>query len=279
MEMNAQFFVYVYRDANSNPVYVGQGTHVERAVAHQAGASNLRFRAWLETNERQAQVEIVGPLGSKEMADAVETALISACKPAAALKNKFFNDHPGVSAYAFRPLGVPAELAARTTQPIGTEELAQVVQEYGPLLFVRVNNKPGINEAEGVVPGYDLANPPTDRQIAHRMREAWQVAPYIPGWMREPDTSPALLIGVTGGPGAQTIIGCAPIDRAGWSEAKRIEKNLVIVPLIGSSIDVVQLRGRPILRDVGLVFNAFSHSQFRLFGPEGFVAKPSAAAG
>ncbi len=203
------------------------------------------------------------------MADAVETALISVCKPAGALKDKFFNDHPGVGAFAFRPLGVPPELAARTTQPVGTEDLVKVAQEYGPLLFVRVNNKPAVNETEGVVPGYDLANPPTDQQIAHRMREAWQLASRIPGLIANPDTSPALLVGVTGGPGTQTIIGCAPIDRGGWNEAKRIDGNLVIVPLAGTTIDVAELRGRPILRDAGLRFDRAKYAHFRLFGPKG----------
>ena len=268
-EQDVQFFVYVYRDAEGNPVYVGQGMNIERAVSHQAGASNQRFRAWLEQNERQAQVEVVGPLGSQKMADAVETALISMCKSAAVLKDRLFNDHPGISAYRFRPLGVPFALAARTTQPVGAEELVQLVQEHGPLLFVRVTAKPIINAAGEVVPGYDLANPPTDAQILHRMREAWQVDPYIAGWMTEPSSSPALLVGVTGGPGMQTIIGCASIDRAGWNDAEHVANNLVIVPLVDSSIDAAQLRGRPILRDVGLAFNAFRHSQFFVFGLEG----------
>lgn len=270
METASQYFVYVYRDAKGNPVYIGQGKNVGRALSHEAGASNPAFRTWLEQNERTAQVEVIGPLGSKKMVDAVETALISACKPATALK--LFNVAPGVSTYAFRPLGVPVELADRTTRPLGTEDLAHVARTHGPLMFVYVNEKAFPDDPDPLRhSGFDRAKLPSDAEILARMRGNWQVANRLAAWTADPETSPGLLIAVNGGPGTQSIIASAAIDRRGWDRAERIAKGLVILQLLGGGIDTAELRGRPIRKEVGLRFGSFPQQQFRLFGPDGLI--------
>ena len=270
METSSQYFVYVYRDAKGNPVYIGQGKNVGRALSHEAGASNPAFREWLEQNERSAQVEVIGPLGSKDMVDAVETALISACKPAASLK--LFNVAPGVSAYAFRPLGVPLELGDRTTQPLGADDLAKVAQKHGPLMFVYVNNKTLSEDPDPLRrAGFDRAKLPSDEEILARIRGNWQVANRLAAWKENPEASPALLVAVTGGPGTQSIIASAAIDRSRWQQAESFSKGLIALPLLADNIDAADLRGRPIRREVGLRFGAFHHQQFRLLGPEGFM--------
>jgi hypothetical protein len=70
------YFVYVYRDRSGNPVYFGQGLRAQRPADHLVNSHNRAFGTWLAEELGQYRVEIIGPLGSKVMADAIETALI-----------------------------------------------------------------------------------------------------------------------------------------------------------------------------------------------------------
>ncbi len=262
-----EHYVYVYRDGRGNPVYFGQGREALRPGSHEAGTHNAGLAKWLEEQKGQHRVEIIGPLDSKAMADAIETALISACLPATALSHAFFNVHKGASRFRFRPYGVPLEFADRTFHPLFSDDLKAIAAETGKLLFVYVGQKDFVGEESRR--GYDLATPPSDSEIQSRIEAWWQVANRVGGWVAEPTTSPALLVAVTGGPGRQSIIASAAIDQARLAQAERLEGGLLKVPLVSASLDAAGLRGRPIDKTVGLKFNSFRHSQFRVFSAAG----------
>ncbi len=82
-----QYFVYVYRDQSGNPIYFGQGINAPRANSHVGASHNEELDTWLKANPGKYRLEILGPLGNKDMADAVETALISACRAAGSLSS------------------------------------------------------------------------------------------------------------------------------------------------------------------------------------------------
>ncbi|MDH6165524.1 hypothetical protein M2282_000652 [Variovorax boronicumulans] len=268
MTTESFYFVYVYRDAQGCPVYFGQGKRAMRPGSHFIKTHNKALEAWLEKHGQTARLEVVGPLGSKEMADAIETALISAYGP---LKGgqPFFNEHGGKSIHRFRPWGVPNKFASRTVQPLDAKAMMRAVRDHGPLLFVRINQT-SFDDAEER-PGYDLAAPPPDEKIRARMECWWQLRSRLDGWVKSPSTSPKLLVAVTGGPGNQSIIASARINAGAWDNVPRIKSGLVQVPLRGKSIDAAGLRGRPIAKDVGLWFGSFRHQQYRILDSKGFA--------
>ncbi len=262
------YFVYVYRDRDGNPVYFGQGLRALRPADHFENSHNRKFSDWIAEQGDQYRVEIIGPLGSQVMADAIETALISACLPAKALGRNFFNISRGLSEYRFRPYGVPEAFASRITQRIGAPEFLKVVKEFGPILFVRINqHTPDIGNA---APGYDLANPPSDEQILARVVGNWQIGRFLALWGANPELSPALLVGVTGGPSSQVIISSSEIDRARWHHVVPGQNGLVKVPVMGAGIDAARLRGHGIDSNFGLRFDRARHAFFRIFDAGGF---------
>lgn len=272
MDKVSEYFVYLYRDASGNPVYVGQGKHAERATVHESKSHNPRLRDWLTAQKREATLEVIGPLHSKEMANAIETAVISACLPSSALKKIFFNVHKGESAHRFRPFGVPSEFAGRTVHPVKKVELMALSEKFGRVLFVRINQLDF--EADGRL-GYDLASPPSDEDIRPRIDRWWQLSSRVSKWATSPSTSPGLLLAVTGGPSAQSIIASALIDTKEWGSAEQGAGGLLRIPLKESSLDAEKLRGRPIPKEFGLRFGPWRQQQFRLFSPTGFEHETS----
>ena len=272
MSQEIEHFVYVYRDTDGNPVYFGQGRRATRAASHKHGTHNARLDAWLHSGKNAHTIEIIGPLGSKLIADAIETALISACLPARALRKKLFNEHGGRSEFRFRPYGVPAKFAKSLGNTVRSDELFGICRNNGPLMFVRISQKDFMDSER---PGYNVASPPSDAKIRARIEAWWQVATIGRSWACHPDQSPFALLGVTGAPGAQTIIASALIDRSGWSAAETQRGGLLKVPLfrskVNSGLNALGLRGRPIDRDVGLRFQAIRAGHFRIFTPTGFV--------
>lgn len=283
MASESEHFVYVYRDKNGNPVYYGQGKRATRPGRHESGTHNALFDNWLKKQNGQHRVEIIGPLGSKDMANAIESALISACLPASALRKTFFNVHPGSSIYRFRPYGVPKKYVERTTQVLNKRDLSVLCREHGPLMFVRINQADFAGDADHPARrGYDLSSPPRDDEILARIEAWWQVASRVRDWHANPKSSPALLIGVTGGPGSQAIIASARIAKARWLTAETSPGGLLKIPLLSKSsadrsLDVAGLRGRPIAADAGLRFNSFRHSQYRILTQRGFQHESQAA--
>jgi len=262
------YFVYVYRDRDGNPAYFAQGLRALRPADHFENSHNRKFSDWIAEQGDQYRVEIIGPLGSQIMADAIETALISACLPSKALERSFFNVSRGLSQYRFRPYGVPEAFASRITLRIGAPEFEKAGKEFGPILFVRINqHTPDVGNA---APGYDLANPPSDEQILARVVGWWQIGRFLPLWQANPELSPALLVGVTGGPSSQVIISSSEIDRARWDQVQVREHGLVQVPVVGTGIDAARLRGHGIDSKFGLRFDRARHAFFRIFDEGGF---------
>jgi len=268
--MAGQYFVYVYRDLNGNPVYFGQGIGSERPGAHIAGSHNEAFKAWLKANPDGYRVEVLGPLDTQTVANAVETALISACKPSAKLARTFFNDSQGVSRFRFRPWGVPSQYAERLTSPLTVDELRSIAASAGPIMFVRITQQE-FDEGEGRV-GYDPANPSTDVQLVNRAEAWWQVAKRAGEWAAAPLRSPALLIPVSGAPRRQQVIASMTIDRSGWGGAEVKSPGLLKIPVHRDNLDARELRGRPIHPGLELKFGTFKQEQFKLFDAQGFYS-------
>lgn len=267
--MADQHYVYMYRDLHGNPVYFGKGMGSERPADHMAGTHNRGLGEWLEANPDGYQVEVIGPLGNETIATAVETALISACKPSSRLADTFFNLSSGPTEFRFRPWGVPREYAHRLTRPLDRHELHALAASIGTIMFVLITRR-RFEEIDGRSQ-YDPANPPSDSAIADRVEARWQVANRLRAWVDDPLSSPALLIGVYGPPGRQQVIASMSIDRSAWAGAENFGNGLLRVPVRRENLDAFELRGRPIAVAVGLNFNSFRHQQFKLMGPNDFL--------
>jgi hypothetical protein len=267
--MSDQHFVYVYRDLDGNPIYFGQGFGAARPADHLGGSHNPEFAEWLSRNVGRYRLQVMGPLGSKQMADAVETALISACKPASDLK--LMNVQPGVGKFMFRSYGVPEDLSSRIAEPLGHKELREVVRQFGPIMFVMVHQREHPLR-------FDPARLPEDSVIRERIRGWWQLGKYRQQWIKDRNQSPGLLVGITGVGGSQIVIAAAKIDADGWPQSQRIDGNLYQVPLLPSDgLDAAGLRGRPIQSDFHLKFDRARYGHFRIFGSGGFSHEPSSA--
>lgn len=268
--MAGQYFVYVYRDLDGNPVYFGQGIGAERPGAHVAGSHNQAFKAWLAAHPDGYRVEVLGPLETSTMANAVETALISACKPSLKLARTFFNDAEGVSRYRFRSWGVPSQYAERLSLPLGADELRAIARAMGPIMFVRITPK-DFDEGDGRT-GYDPANPSTDEQLAFRAEAWWQVSRRKRDWAEKPQLSPALLVAVSGAPRRQQVVASMAIDRSAWRNAESMPQGLLKIPVRRDNLDACALRGRPLEPGLDLRFGQFKQDQFKLFDSDGFYA-------
>src|SRR5262249_55449248 len=97
-------FVYLYRDKDGSPLYVGYGESPKPAISHINRTHNVQLEKRLARGGYT--LEIAGPFESAEMALAVETALISALRTTC-------NIARGQNRWRFRPLGVPLSLAER----------------------------------------------------------------------------------------------------------------------------------------------------------------------
>jgi hypothetical protein len=244
-------YVYIYRDLTRKVQYVGYGGRVFRATSHQSGSHSSKLFTFL--NRKKHVLEICGPLGSEEAARAIETALISALEPP-------LNVSKGPGKWRFRRLGVPERFAERLAEPQLTRQglLARVrVASRVPCLFVPIT---GEDFGDGRK-GYDVAHPPTDRQILDRMDRWWQVGRFVERWKSSAARCPAVLVGIHGRPGSQVVIGAVRIDHSGW-ETARPDGGLYPIPNRGPlDLDAFNLRGRRIDRSAGIRFGSFK-SQF-----------------
>lgn len=261
--MAEQHYVYIYRDLDGNPIYVGQGFGAARPADHLDQSHNPVFADWLRQNVGRYRLQIMGPLGSKTMADAVETALISACLPAARLN--FMNVQPGRGNFMFRSYGVPEELAHRIAEPCGPEELAAIVRAWKSVMFVKVHQRDHPLR-------FSPADPPSDDVLRQRIKGSWQISRFRERWANDAAQSPRLLLGVTGVGGSQIIIASAQIAVEDWPSMQPKPGNLYDVPLRpAGSLDAAGLRGRPIRRDLGLKFDRARYGHFRIFDARGFI--------
>ena len=178
--MAGKYFVYLYRTNSGTPKYVGYGTHVDRALSHPGKSHNPKLRAWLERN--QFDLSVAGPYESAREAKCVEAALISSLSPE-------FNVAPGEGP-RFRPIGVPAKLEERLSQP--ELSLRQLGRRTGGALLVYLS--PGDFLKDGRRK-FDPADP-DDSVILHDIEGYWALHQLRKRWAAKPKQSPKVLLGV-----------------------------------------------------------------------------------
>jgi len=250
-------YVYLFRDTQNQPQYVGYGRSFKRAVSHLSGSHNKQLNHFLQSGKYT--LEIAGPFDTKNTGLAVETALISALKAKC-------NRAPGQTKWQFRPLGVPEKYADRLTlSALERKDFLQIVGG-GSVLFVYVNDK---NFTDGRV-GYDPATPPSDSRILQRIDKWWQLGRYTAEWVETPANGPSVLVGISGRPGSRVVIGAVRINSSGWKNAKRDEDGLLRIPTSGpSNLDAFELRGRRVSANANIMFGAFSHQFFIIMNRTG----------
>lgn len=249
-------FVYLYRDKNGKPRYIGYGENSERALSHTEQTHNVALGTLIK-NEN-FKLEIAGPFDSKETALAVETALISALEPDA-------NIAGGITSHRFRPIGVPIQFCKRFEMPpLPREELlSRLMPLNSPrFLCVLINNLHFEEEDEDgnihIRRGYDPANPLSEEDLLNRVKKWWQLRWQLEDWKKNPASSPAILLAVHGKPGTQFIIASLLTDRENWhlaapsnSDPSRFEVPTLTTP----NLDAGELRGHRIAWEAGLKFN------------------------
>jgi hypothetical protein len=254
-------YVYLYRDKQRRPRYVGYGKLVTRASTHLIRSHNPELADFVSKN--YFTIEIAGPFETEVMGRAIETMFISALQPD-------FNHARGSREFRFRPLGVPLKFAERPTMPPLQRRDFFTAQPAHPtpILFVKVGGK---DFGDGRAP-YDPANPPPDDKILERVDRWWQIAGYLPAWAKMPGKSPGLLVGVTGSAGAQFVIASILIDRSSWNQAEEYEEGygLVRVPIRKTpNLDAYGLRGRRIDVTANLLFEGIPAGFYLILHPNG----------
>ncbi|HEY7219923.1 MAG TPA: hypothetical protein VH985_16165, partial [Candidatus Binatia bacterium] len=201
-------YVYLYRDRAGRVRYVGYGARVPRAAQHQSNTHNRALEALIATGKYS--VEIAGPFGSEDSGRAVETALIAVLRPEC-------NIDPGQTRWRFRPLGVPERFAERLLlDPLNREALIEKSTAL-PLLFVHISEK---RFDDGRV-GYTPDRPPNDPEIRERIEKYWLLGKRADHWKLHREDRPRTLVGVSGKPGAQIIIGALEIANDRWNLTER----------------------------------------------------------
>lgn len=254
-EGTGDHYVYLYRDTKGRAKYVGYGRSHGRASGHQAKTHNQGLEQLISTGNYS--IEIAGPFLNEEAGRAVETALISVLDPEC-------NKDPGPTRWRFRPLGVPESFADRLSLPSLRRE------DFAPdsVLFVKINDK---NFDDGRV-GYDPTRPPSNQQILQRMDRYWQLGPYCAEWAKTPSSGPSLLVGVSGKPGGQIIIGAAEVDSSAWARA-RVGGADHMVPTDGpADLDARSLRGRKLHAAADIKFGPNSNQIFAILGADGCLS-------
>ena len=246
-------FVYIYRDASGKACYIGYGESSARAFERMAQTHNKRLRELV--NSRSLTLEIAGPFESEATAFAVESALISAIVPGA-------ESARGQTIHRFRPLGVPPQFAERFEMaPLSRDDLVEILDEVNSpsFLCVHVDNIDFEDENGVIRRGYEPSNPPSDEEIANRIKRWWLLETKLGDWRRNPMQSPAILLGIHGDMDNQFVLAAIATDRENWNTAARFseDETRYEVPVkLTLGLDVAALRGRRISRKVGLKFNA-----------------------
>ena len=246
-------FVYIYRDASGKACYIGYGQSSEQSFVRMAQTHNKRLRELV--NSKSLTLEIAGPFDSMETALAVESALISAIVPGA-------ESARGEMIHRFRPLGVPPQFAQRfALAPLGRDDLIEILDEANSpsFLCVHIENIDFEDENGFLRRGFEPSNPPSDAEIANRVKRFWLLETKLADWRRNPMQSPAILLGIHGDNDNQFVLASIATDRENWNTATRSpeDETRYEVPIKQSlGLDVAALRGRRISRKVGLKFNA-----------------------
>jgi hypothetical protein len=249
MASNSPYYVYVYRDPQSDDIrYVGKGTYrptagTQRVEHHLSSAHNAEFRHWIERLASKKQVPAVElfPCASEEQAFTVEAALISALWTTRvnSPKRGLFNKVHGHRA-RFVPIGLPEELADRRFQrPLTRQDVA----EAGGALVVYISSKDfqtEFDDRRGAAPHYDL----TDDDVRQRILGWWQIGRLVDQWRQKPSTSPALMVGITGTSVRRWVWGALRISRAEWASPEQDAGGLYRIAAEDKPVDARRLRGR-----------------------------------
>jgi hypothetical protein len=252
-------YVYLYRDRNGAPLYVGYGTQAGRANAHNAGNSHNAGLHGHVARDAGVSIEIVGPFGSEKLAKMVETVLISAMRTR-------HNVHPGMSEWRLRPFGVPPQFVDRRDTLLTYQDLRATATQHGGLLLVYVNSQ----DFDDGRQGYDLATPPSDDVIATRVDRWWQLAKQSRKWTDGTELGPRYLLGLSGPPGARFIVASCKIADWRRSGVETPGGGLIRVPLVATpKLDALKFRGVRVSNSPDLHFGSFRHQQYILIGKDG----------
>lgn len=245
--MAREHFVYLYRTLQGDPVYVGYGQAVERALTHTGGSHNAELKSWLAQNKFDLQ--IAGPYLSEREAKAVEAALISSMSPR-------LNRSPG-DGPKFAPVGVPSSLWERPRMP--KLSLRQIGLMTGGALLVYL--APGDFLQDGRRK-FNAAIP-SDRDAVSNVEKYWDLTKLVERWRKFPRSIPNVIVGVHGPVDHRFIVGALEINReslcddVNQSRSDRWPRPRWKVPILNPmELDVVGLRGRRV-KDIR--FGQFSH--------------------
>ncbi len=72
-------YVYLYRDKDRKPRYVGYGKNVTRATSHLKKTHNVNLDALVQA--KKFTIEVAGPFKRKTIGLLIETTLLSALQP------------------------------------------------------------------------------------------------------------------------------------------------------------------------------------------------------
>ncbi len=258
MAESKKHFVYLYRDRKGKPRYIGYGSEIARALAHQKDTHSEKLRPFVRKGE--LILEIAGPFGSRGTGLAVETALISAMKPDC-------NVSPGKKSCRFRPIGIPEEYADRLSEaPLSISRLRAIVPANKfPVMFVYIGNQDFSDGRKG----YSLAKPPDEKSILSRLEKYWFIGRRLKQWAEDPSTSPGVLVGVSGPPAARIIIASALIERSRWRDSILNNEKQIVPTFPTRDLDAFNLRGRHIAPSMGIRFNSFRPQQYKILNSDG----------
>ena len=260
LQQQSRDYVYLYRDLAGKVLYVGYGANHKRATSHSSRSHSKTLASFLAENKYT--LEIAGPFRSEVTGRAVETALISALRPA-------FNKHPGSMDCRFRPLGLPNHFADRLLLPPLKKRdfFRNLPRNVSSVLFVYIGDR---DFGDGRKP-YDPTKPPNDRQMLERMDRWWQIGRHLASWTRSSSQSPALLIGVTGSLTNRFIVGAVKIATERWSSVEK-DGGLYSIPIAGpNDLDAFGLRGRKVSPEARLRFGALTPQFFIILKRNGQV--------
>lgn len=245
--MAREHFVYLYRSLQGEPVYVGYGHEVHRALHHTGASHNADLKRWLARNKFDLQ--IAGPYTNEREAKAVEAALISSLNPR-------FNRSPG-DGPKFTPVGVPSALWDRPLMP--EMSLRQIGLKAGGALLVYL--APGDFLRDGRRK-FNAATP-SDRDAVSNIEKNWDISRLVELWRKNPKLIPNAIVGIHGPVDHRFIVGALEIDKERLCQSRnqrtadRWPRPRWKVPLVDiSDLDVGDLRGRRV-KDIR--FGQFSH--------------------
>ena len=259
-------FVYLYRDLEGRPVYVGRGGEISRAEGHAVGTHNSGLAELIAKNAYT--LEIAGPYGSLEMSAAVESALISALRIPATprLTNVAPGDGP-----KFVPLGVPLALAERgASPPVSIEDLGRMT---GGILLVRQSSS-GVFSLDADRAKYDPAHL-DDQVVRENIVRYWKLAQLLRLWTKTGEWPP-VIAGLAGPTKRRYVTGAL---RTVWGEEFPLTHQFGFEVGVTGELDAFDLRGRRVENARFGQFNIAHHIWVDGDGGVRYMVRPGGGSG